>query len=64
MSRRRCTCLEDQILVAFKQAMTDGRLDVAEHLPRALETPAPECAPGSSLARAYLSAAGPITRGD
>ena len=45
--------LEDRILAALRHAMADGRLDVAEHLLRALEVLAPDGSPGSSLARAY-----------
>jgi len=51
--------LERRILATLKQAMNDGRLDVADHLLRALEALAPGCAPGSPLGDAYLLAAGP-----
>lgn len=51
----RCTQLEMAILTAFKQAMVDKRLDVAEHLLRALETLLPNPNPGSLLAEAYIS---------
>jgi hypothetical protein len=53
-SQRHPTRLEEQVLAALKQAMTDDRLDVAEHLLRALEVLVPDCAPGSPLAAAYL----------
>lgn len=45
--------LERQILTAFKRALADDRLDVAEYLLQALETfqYAPES--GTSLASAY-----------
>ena len=42
--------------------MTDDRLDVAEHLLRALEALAPNCAPGSPVAEAYLLVAEPEDR--
>jgi hypothetical protein len=54
-----CTRLEDRILATLKQAMIDDRLDVAEHLLRALEALAPDCAPESPLAAAYLLIGGP-----
>jgi hypothetical protein len=44
---------------ALKQAMTDDRPDAAEHLLRALEALAPDCAAGSPLAGAYLLVAEP-----
>ena len=47
--------LERRTLAAFRQAVDDGRLDVAEHLLRALEVLKPDLAPGSPLADAYLS---------
>ncbi|KZZ24144.1 hypothetical protein A3753_17845 [Sulfitobacter sp. HI0082] len=47
--------LEELILKAFKQALSDEQLDVAEHLLRALETLQPGPAPGSSVAKAYLA---------
>lgn len=50
-----CTRLEAAILTAFKQAVADNRLDIAEHLLKALEALEPNCMPGSSLADAYLS---------
>jgi hypothetical protein len=46
--------LEKRTLAAFRQAVDDGRLDVAEHLLRALEVLGPDAAPGSPLAEAYL----------
>lgn len=46
--------LEELILKAFKQALSDERSEVAEHLLRAIETLQPDPAPGSSVARAYL----------
>jgi hypothetical protein len=50
-------CLEARILAAFKQAMEEGRLDVAEHLLCALETLCPDDMPGSPRAAAYLTVA-------
>ncbi len=41
--------------------MTDGRLDVADHLLRALEVLAPGTAPGSPLADAYRAVGEPQT---
>ena len=49
------TGLEDRILAAFKRALVEGRLDVAEHLLRALETLQPDPIPGSAVADAYSS---------
>lgn len=43
------------VLTAFNQAMADNRLDVAEHLLRALETLQTVPITGSLLAKAYLS---------
>jgi len=60
--QRRRACLEYRILAALRQAMTDDRLDVAEHLLRALEALAPNCAPGSPVAEAYLLVAEPEDR--
>ena len=54
MARRR-SLLERRTLAAFRQAVDDGRLDVAEHLLHALEVLGPDVAPGSPLADAYLS---------
>ncbi len=51
--------LEDEIVAALTGALHDGRLDVADHLLRALETLASDCAPGSSLAEAHLLVAQP-----
>lgn len=44
--------LERLVLGAFRQALADGRLDVAEHLLHALERLQPTPEPGSSLAAA------------
>ena len=49
--------LEDQILIALRQAMAEGRLDVADHLLRAIEFLAIGPVPGSVLAEAYLAVA-------
>ena len=57
--QRDLTRLEHRVLAALRQAMTDDRLDVAEHLLRALEALAPDCASGSPLADAYLLVAKP-----
>jgi hypothetical protein len=51
MPRRR---LEDQGLAALRQAMIDGRPDVAEHLLRALEALCPGAPLGLPAAEAYL----------
>jgi hypothetical protein len=50
-------CLEARILAAFKQAMEEGRPDVAEYLLCALETLCPDDMPGSPRAAAYLTVA-------
>ena len=50
-------CLEAMILGAFKQAMEEGRPDVAQHLLCALETLYPDAMPGSPPAAAYLTIA-------
>jgi hypothetical protein len=55
-------CLEARILAVFKQAMEEGRLDVAEHLLCALETLCPDNMPGSPHAAAYLTVAAKRTR--
>ncbi len=47
--------LGDAILAAFKQAHAAKRLDVAEHLLRALEALEGEPRPGSALGEAYLT---------
>ena len=57
-----CRCLEDRIVAAFKQAMEEGRADVAEHLLCALETLCPDEMPGFPLAAAYLTVAAKRTR--
>ena len=57
--QRRRACLEDQIFAALKQAMSNGRTDVADHLLSALEVLAPECTPGAPLVRAYTLIADP-----
>ncbi len=49
--------VEEQILSAFKQALSEKRWDAAEHLLQALEAIQPEPAPGSTLAKAYRSIA-------
>ena len=41
-----CRCrLEQQVLSAFELALAEHRLDIAEHLLRALEVLAPDAAP-------------------
>jgi hypothetical protein len=50
--------LEGKILAALKAAFTEGRLDVAEHLVRALEILEPEPSPGSALGQAYAMIVG------
>jgi len=51
--------LERRILAAFRQALADGRFDVAEHLLCALEALIPGDAAGTTLSAAYFSAAEP-----
>lgn len=51
--------LEEQIVAVLRQAMANGRLDVADHLLSALEVLASDCTPGSSLNRAYMPVAEP-----
>ena len=50
--------LEGKILAALKAAFAEGRLDVAEHLVRALEILEPEPSPGSALGQAYAMIVG------
>lgn len=57
--QRRRACLEDRIFASLKQAMGDGRTDVADHLLSALEVLAPECTSGAPLVRAYTLIADP-----
>ncbi len=61
--QRHRVCLEGQIFAALKQAMSDGRTDVADHLLSALEVLAPECTSGAPLARAYTLVADPGLHG-
>lgn len=49
--------LEEQILEALERAITEGRLDVADDLLKALETLCPTLC-SAPLAEAYLSVAG------
>lgn len=49
--------LDVKILAAFKQACAEGRLDVADHLLRALEILDARPKPGSPLEEAYFSIA-------
>jgi hypothetical protein len=49
--------LEEKVLAAVDQALCEQRLDVAEHLLRALEALCGEAVPGSSLVDAYLAVA-------
>lgn len=53
----RTPLLENQILEAFKRALSEEQSDVAEHLLQALEVLQPDPAPGSSVAKAYLAIA-------
>jgi hypothetical protein len=50
-----CCRLESRILVAFKKALAEGHMAVADHLLYALETLDQESGEGSILADAYLS---------
>ena len=52
---RSCCRLEHRILAAFKQAVAEGQMAVADHLLYALETLDRESGDGSILADAYLS---------
>ena len=54
--------LGEKILIAFKQVQAAGRMDVAEHLLRALETLEKEPVPGSPLADAYFAVAASTNR--
>ncbi|KSV89583.1 hypothetical protein N184_27315 [Sinorhizobium sp. GL28] len=55
--------LQDDILAAFQRAFCQGRLDVAEHLLRALETACDtHYADDSALDDAYRAMAGLRTR--
>ncbi len=54
--------LEEQILTAFKRALSEGRMDVAEHLLKALEALDPHPMPGSLVADAYGAIAGMAKR--
>jgi hypothetical protein len=46
--------LDDKILAVFKEAYAAGRMDVAEHLMRALESLQSEPHPGDALRQAYI----------
>lgn len=50
--------LEAKTLAALKAAFAEDRLDVAEHLVRALEVLEGEPRPGSALGQAYAMIAG------
>jgi hypothetical protein len=58
-TRHRSPPLESRIFAAFEQAIAEGRLDVAEHLLRALEVLATARTPEALLDRAYLRIARP-----
>lgn len=58
-TRHRSLPMESRIFAAFEQAIAEGRLDVAEHLLRALEVLATARTPEALLDRAYLRIAGP-----
>ncbi len=45
--------LESRILAVFHQALVEGRLDVGEHLLRALEVLDDNGKPGATLTEAY-----------
>jgi len=60
MARMLCErhgALQGRILIALRQAMAEGRLDVADHLLRAIEVIAKGPVAGSVLAEAYLAVA-------
>ncbi len=58
-TRHRLVSLESQIFATFKQAMADGRSDVAEHLLCALEVLTSTRTQEALLDRAYLQIARP-----
>lgn len=45
--------LEDQVLAVLERALQERRLDVAEHLLRAMEVLCVDLSPGSPLTDAY-----------
>ena len=47
--------LERRVLSGFKQGYAEHRLDVAEHLIRALKILDPDWSPGSAAAEAYMT---------
>jgi hypothetical protein len=49
--------LDESILAAFKKACAEDRMDIAEHLLRALEALDGEPEPGSPLGEAYSTVA-------
>jgi hypothetical protein len=51
---RSVTSLEQRVLIAFEQALVEHRVDVADHLLRALEGMAVDEPARSALADAYL----------
>jgi len=57
--RRRRRTLEEQVLAAFKQAVAENQLDVADHLLRVLEGLVSDEGVGSSLDDAYILIAEP-----
>lgn len=57
--QRRRRTLEEQVLAAFKQAVAEDRLAVADHLLRALEVLVPDEGLGSILDDAYILIAEP-----
>jgi hypothetical protein len=49
--------LDERILAVFKRACAEDRMDVAEHLLRALETLDGDPKPNTPLGKAYLTVA-------
>lgn len=58
MNRRHAAALDSRLLEAFRTAQVVGRLDVAEHVLRALECLCDEARPDTPLGLAYLSLRG------
>jgi hypothetical protein len=54
---RQRASLEEQVLAVLKRALTEGRVEAAEHLLRAVETLCGDACPGSARASAYVALA-------
>lgn len=55
--------LEDQVVAALERALTEGELEAAEHLLRALEALCEDASPGSVLPDAYSAVARDLAPG-